>query len=141
MAYILNLTVCYYSFSVCSLCTCTCAQSLQSCPTLYNSMDCTCQVPVSMVFSKQDYWSGMLFPSPRDLPDPRIKSIFSASPALQADSLPIQPPRKPLYYYLLSAFSLGAYKVRIQLPCKSTQMVLSNGEVCTILYLCEYVCV
>ena len=53
-----------------------------------------------------------------------------------------QPPRKPLYYYyLFSVFSLGAYKVRIQLPCKRTYMLLRNGEVCTIVYLCEYVCV
>ena len=44
------------------------------------------QAPLSMGFSRQEYWSGLPFPSPRlDLPDPEIKPV---SPALQADSLP-----------------------------------------------------
>ena len=44
-----------------------------------------CQVPLSMGFSRQEYWSGLPFPSPGDLPDPGIKP---RSPALQADDLP-----------------------------------------------------
>ena len=44
-----------------------------------------CQAPLSTEFSRQEYWSGLPFPSPGDLPDPGIKS---RSPALQADSLP-----------------------------------------------------
>ena len=47
--------------------------------------------PLSVEFSKKEYWSGLLFPSPGDLPDPRIEH---RSPALQADSLPCKPPRK-----------------------------------------------
>ena len=39
----------------------------------------TCQAPLSMEFSRQEYWSGLPFPSPGDLPDPGIKP---ASPAL-----------------------------------------------------------
>ena len=50
----------------------------QSCPTLCD------QVPPSMGFSRQEYWSGLPFPSPGDLPDPGIEP---RSPALQADSL------------------------------------------------------
>ena len=42
------------------------------------------QAPLSMGFSRQEYWSGLPFPSPEDLPDPGIKP---GSPALQADSL------------------------------------------------------
>ena len=42
------------------------------------------QALLSMEFSRQEYWSGLLYLSPRDLPDPGIKSM---SPALQADSL------------------------------------------------------
>ena len=49
--------------------------------------------PVSMGFSSQEYWSEFLFPSPWDLPDPGIKP---RSPALQADSLPSEPPEKPI---------------------------------------------
>ena len=48
----------------------------------------------SMGFSKQEYWSGLPFPSPGDLPDPGIKP---GSPALQAHSLPSEPPGKPDY--------------------------------------------
>ena len=51
------------------------------------------QAPLSMGFSKQEYWSGLPFPSPGDLPDPGIKS---GSPAWQADFLPSKPPGKPL---------------------------------------------
>ena len=43
------------------------------------------QAPPSMGFSRQDYWSGLPFPSPEDLPDPGIEP---RSPSLQADSLP-----------------------------------------------------
>ena len=51
------------------------------------------QTPLSMGFSRQEYWSGLLFPSTGDLPDPRIEP---GSPALQADSLLFEPPGKPL---------------------------------------------
>ena len=50
------------------------------------------QTPVSMVFPRQEYWSGLPFPSPEDLPDPGIEPGF---PALQADSLTSEPPGKP----------------------------------------------
>ena len=51
------------------------------------------QVPPFLGFSRQEYWSGLPFPSPGDLPDPGIKP---RSPALQADALPSEPPGKPL---------------------------------------------
>ena len=44
-----------------------------------------------MGFSRQEYWSGLPFPSPGDLPDPGIEP---RSPALQADALPSEPPGK-----------------------------------------------
>ena len=44
-----------------------------------------------MGFSRQEYWSGLLFPSPGDLPDPGIKP---GSPALQAEALTSEPPGK-----------------------------------------------
>ena len=50
------------------------------------------QATPSMEFSRQEYWSGLPFPSPGDLPDPGIKL---RSPALQADALPSKPPGKP----------------------------------------------
>ena len=48
--------------------------------------------PPSMGFSRQEYWSGLPFPSPGDLPDLGIEPEF---PALQADSLPTDLQRKP----------------------------------------------
>ena len=47
------------------------------------------QAPLSMGFSKQEYWSGLPFPSAGDLPDPGIELV---SPALQADGLLSEPP-------------------------------------------------
>ena len=47
------------------------------------------QAPLSMGFSRQEYWSGLPFPSPGDLPD---SGIEPGSPALHADSLPPEPP-------------------------------------------------
>ena len=45
----------------------------QSCPTLCNPMDSSLhQAPPSMEFSRQEYWSGLPFPSPGNLPDPGI---------------------------------------------------------------------
>ena len=66
----------------------------QSCPTLCDPVDCSLQAPPSMGFSRQEYWSGLPFPSPGDLPDPGIEP---RSPALQPDALTSEPPGKPLY--------------------------------------------
>ena len=52
----------------------------------------THQAPLSMRFSRQECWSGLPSPPPGDLPDPGIEP---ASPALEADSLPTEPPGKP----------------------------------------------
>ena len=51
------------------------------------------QAPLSMGFSRQEYWSGLPFPSPGDLPDPGIEP---GSPILQADALTSEPPGKPM---------------------------------------------
>ena len=59
------------------------------------------QAPPSMGFSRQEYWSGLPFPSPGDLPDPGIEP---RSPTLQSNALPSEPPGKPLI---------------VQAPCKS----------------------
>ena len=57
-----------------------------------------CQGPLSMGFSRPEYWSGLPFPSPGHLPNPGIKA---RSPTLQADSLPPEPPGKPTRPYLV----------------------------------------
>ena len=50
------------------------------------------QAPPSMEFSRQEYWSGLPFPSPGGLPDPGIEP---RSPTVQADALPSEPAGKP----------------------------------------------
>ena len=66
----------------------------KSCLTLVIPRTVGRQAPLSMGFSKQEYWSGLPFPSPGDLPDPGIKP---GSTALQADDLPTELWGKPLF--------------------------------------------
>ena len=61
------------------------------------------QAPQSMEFSRQEYWSGLPFPSPGALPDPGIEP---RSPTLQTDSLPSEPPGKPTSKNLAKATEL-----------------------------------
>ena len=52
-----------------------------------------CQAPLSMGLSRQEYWSGLSFPSPGDLPNPGIEP---GSPELQANPLSFEPAGKPI---------------------------------------------
>ena len=56
----------------------------KSCLTLMTPWTAACQTPLSMVFSRKEYWSGLPFPSPGDLPNPGSEC---GSPAFQAYSL------------------------------------------------------
>ena len=47
------------------------------------------QAPLSMGFSRQEYWSGVPFPSPGDLSEPGIEPMTPVSPAIQEDPLPL----------------------------------------------------
>ena len=81
----------------------------QSCPTLCDPRTVAHQAPPSMGFSRQEYWSGLPFPSPGDLPDAGIEP---GSPTLQAGALTSAPPGKPkahCYYLQKSAPTLGTY--------------------------------
>ena len=62
-----------------------CGLVAKLCPTLATPWTVACQAHLSMGFSRQEYWSGLPFPSPWDLPNPGIEP---RSPALKADSLP-----------------------------------------------------
>ena len=59
------------------------------CETLWAA---ACQAPLSLGFSRQEYWSGLPFPPPGDFLYPGIEPVSSA---LQVDSLPLAPPGKP----------------------------------------------
>ena len=59
----------------------------------------TRQAPLSIGLFRQEYWNWLPFPTPGDLPDPGIKPVFLASPAL-ADGLYPVPPGKPHIFYI-----------------------------------------
>ena len=54
-----------------------------------------CHAPLSMEFSRQEYWSGLPFPPPGDLHDAGLEPASPAPPALQVNSLPTEPSGKP----------------------------------------------
>ena len=80
----------------------------QLCPTLWDPGTVAHQAPLSMGFSRQEYWSGWLFPSPGDLPDPGIKP---RSPVLQADALTSEPPGKTIHVLISNPLGLHLYHV------------------------------
>ena len=59
-----------------------------------------CQIPMSVGFSKQEYWSGLPCPLPGDLPDPGIKPASPMTPELQANSLLLCHGESPIVYLL-----------------------------------------
>ena len=65
-----------------------CAQLLSCVQLFATPWTVACQAPLSVGFPRQEYWSGLPFPSLGTLPDPGIKH---RSPTLQADSLPYEP--------------------------------------------------
>ena len=65
------------------------------------------QALLSMGFPRQEYWSGLPFPSPRDLPDPGIEPTSLASPELAGGFFTVEPPGKPRSILLLCIISLG----------------------------------
>ena len=88
----------YMCVCVCAcVCVCVCVRVClvtQVCLTLYDPIDCSPPDPPSREFSGQEYWSGLPCPSPVDLPNPGMEP---RAPALQADSLPYEPPGKAIY--------------------------------------------
>ena len=61
---------------------CVCAQSLSHVQLFATPWSVACQVPLSMELSGQEYWSGLPFPPPGDLPNPVIEPMFLAFPAV-----------------------------------------------------------
>ena len=87
---------------------CVCVLVPQSYLTLCNPMAIALRAPLSMEFSRQEYWSELPFPSPGDLCDPGIEL---GSPALQADSLPVELP-----------ITSGKKKIKIQQTISQKQL-------------------
>ena len=68
-----------------------CVLCAQLCPTLHNTMNCSSSDTCVHV-SRQEYWSGLSFPPPRDLPDPGIEAMSLESPALAGERITTVPP-------------------------------------------------
>ena len=81
--------------SACSTQRCMGAKSLQSCWLFVTLWTVTRQAPLAVGLSRQEYWSGLLFPSPRNLPNLGFKAW---SLALQVDSSLSEPPGKPQWH-------------------------------------------
>ena len=88
----------------------------KSCPTLANPWSVALQAPLSIEFSRQAYWSGLLFPSPGDLPGPGMKLESSA---LQVDSLQTEALGNSLEYW-------GPFKMIIYMSCPWTGNLLTG---------------
>ena len=88
-----------------------CMPSHFSCiPLLMTLRTVACQAPLSMGFSRQEYWSGLPCPSPGDLSDPGTKFMSLIYLYCQASSLPLVPPGKPLLFPSL----LLKYLIRLE---------------------------
>ena len=83
------------------------AKSLQSCLTLMIPWTVAHQVPLSMGFSRQEYWNGMPFPSPGDLPDPGIEP---GSSSLQTDFSPLSHQGSPAVSHNNSNLTLSTWR-------------------------------
>ena len=79
---------------------CTCAQLFSHVRLFTNPWVLACQTPLSVEFSSQEYWSGLPFPSPGDLPNPGIELTSPASSAFAGKFLTTEPPGKPQYKLL-----------------------------------------
>ena len=90
------------------------------------------QAPLSMEFSRQEYWSVLSSPSPGDLPD---SGIELGSPALQADSLLTEPPGKPKHWKKNNFLQLLKY-LPITLLCGKLQTSKKAVEVYTLQFNC-----
>ena len=89
------------------MCVCVCVCYSLSHVQLFASLwTVTLQAPLSMGFSRQEYWSGLPLTSPGDLLDPRIEP---GSLTLQADSLLSEPPWKPIYAHISTYISASMY--------------------------------
>ena len=86
------------------VCVCVCAQSHL---TLCDPMDVAHQAPLSMEFSRQEYWSVFPFPAPGDLPVSGIKPTSLASPVMAGKFFTYWPPGKPLLCMHVCVYTYG----------------------------------
>ena len=104
-----------------------------------------------MGFSRQEYWSGLPFPSPGNLPDPGIKP---ESPAFRAESLPSEPPGKPIFcdarmffFHFFSKFRQFLFRLLLsfyvfpQYLCLYSVLLVCSGDLEYFLFAKEHITV
>ena len=101
-----------FTLGLSSLCVCSLAKL---CLTLCNPTDCG-PPGSSMGFPRQDYWSGLPFPTPGDLPNPGMEPMSPVSPALACEFLTTEPPGKPLPIVKTDSFPLPPILIPSQIP-------------------------
>ena len=104
----------------------SCFSHLQSFVTLWTV---ACQAPLSMGFSRQEYWSGLPFPSPGDLPDAGVVPGLLCLLHWRAAYLPLVPAENPYYHQWLSTKWLTGGGVKIP---NSFALGWDNSEVCVL---------
>ena len=97
------------------VCVCACVRTLSRVQLFGTPWTVACQAPLSMGFSRQEYWSRLPIPTPGDLPNPGIKPVSLASPALVDWFFTIAAPEKPeakseLVQFLARRLSRGKEK-------------------------------
>ena len=97
---------------------CACVLSCFSCVQLTVTLwTVACQALLSMGFSRQKYWSGLPYPPPGDLPDPKIKLESPVSPILAGSFFTTEPPRKsPIDMRMIKSKDSAHQKVKACLP-------------------------
>ena len=106
----------------------------QSCPSLCNSMDCTRHAPPSMEFSRQEYWSGLPFPPPGDLPNPGMEPT---SLVLAGRFFTTAPPGKSIQFIIQSKRFLGQLMDRYII---SSERQLRSINVWRLRFTCTWMC-
>ena len=92
-----------------------------------------CQAPLSIEFSRQEYWSELPVPSPADLPDPGIEPMSLASPALAGGFFTVEPPGKPIDQYQNQASDIGTIH-------RADSDSISFKCICVCVCVCVCVC-
>ena len=98
------------------VCVCVCAracvgtQLLSHVRLFVTPWTITCQAPLSMEFSRQEYWSGLPFPSPGDLPNPKMEPASLASPALAGSFITTSYLRSPWEYWIPNYLKLPGWQ-------------------------------
>ena len=105
-----------------------------------------CQAPLPMEFSRQGCWSGVIFPTPGGLPDPGVKPVSLASPALAGRFFTTVPPGRPhcIYYCVYTLYNIVViWDIQHRQTCETQSSLRAGGKVAATaksLQLCLTLC-